>query len=300
MKNTLIDKNSVKSGNYATRACNGAGSNQPFKRVSRGFKHRGSSEVIIPTPKNAMDHILPFFREEDLIDQDLSVQVSLEMKFQGKHLVQYTAFAKHRRQTAINICQQDIAAGIFCVLTESDTHLTVWREQPLESQKVSVKTIPALQPQLSESQPSYPKGKRISSKIEEFESVHGISLPITAVNHLAADPASQTLKTTVEPIDTSSQSAALQHKPALAAAKTKTSYTSPTPRSVFLTRFNQELTQHIGPIADYLINKLLAKRPNIQPQQMIEAIVAEIPDPKEARNIQKSLERFTHKLIETM
>ena len=71
-------------------------------------------------------------------------------------------------------------------------------------------------------------------------------------------------------------------------------------RSAFLALLNQELAQHIGPIADYLLNELLSKRPNIGPQQMIEAIVAEIPDPKAAQNFQKSLERLTHTYTETM
>ena len=199
-----------------------------------------------------MSHFIPFFKEEELIGQ-----ASLEMKFQDKHLVRCLTFAKHCLRKAINICQQDIAAGIYCILTESDTHFAIWREQPSESQKGGVEATPKLQPQLNNPQMSRSKEEEISSQIEAFELVYAASPPVTDVNYS-------------------------------------------TPRSAFLALFNQELTQHIGPLADYLINKLLAERPNINPQQMIEAIVAEIPDPKESQNIQKSLEYLTHELTEIM
>ena len=248
-----------------------------------------------------MGHFLPFFKEEDLIDHNLSVQAGLEMKFQDKHLVRCLAFAKHRRRLAINICQKDIAAGIFCVLTESDTHFTIWREQPSENQTVRVETTPTLQPRLNQSHPPPPtKAKRISSQIEEVESVYLASPAVTATHYLATDLTPHTIETTVELMDTSSQAITLQHKSTLTAARTETFDIVSTPRSAFLSLLNQELTQHIGPMADYLINVLLAERPNIKPQQMIEAIVAEISDPNEAQIIQKSLERVTDNFLETM
>ncbi|MCG8365842.1 MAG: hypothetical protein MJA27_21225 [Pseudanabaenales cyanobacterium] len=196
-----------------------------------------------------MSHFIPFFKEEELIGQ-----ASLEMKFQDKHLVRCLTFAKHCLRKAINICQQDIAAGIYCILTESDTHFAIWREQPSESQKGGVEATPKLQPQLNNPQMSRSKEEEISSQIEAFELVYAASPPVTDVNYS-------------------------------------------TPRSAFLALFNQELAQHIGPRADYLINKLLAERPNLQPQQMVEAIVAEISDPKESQNIQKSLEHLTRRVI---
>lgn len=255
-----------------------------------------------------MRQFLPFFKEEEFIDQELSVQAGLEMKFQDKRLVRCLAFAKHRRQVAINICQKDIAAGIFCVLTESDTHFTIWREQLSEGQKVDIKTSSKLKPQLNKSQPSLPKEKRISSQINEFDLIDVTSSPRATINHSAADPGFQILETTVQPInDKTSHTQVLRHKPAFTVAKTKPpkfkttpSNIGPSPRSAFLARFNQELTQHVGPIADYLINELLAKRPNIEPQQMIEAIVAEIPDPTAAQKVQASLERLIYKFTETM
>ena len=199
-----------------------------------------------------MSYFIPFFQEEELIGQ-----ASLEIMFQDKHLVRCLTFAKHCLRKAINICQKDIAAGIFCVLTESDTHFSIWRERLSKSQKVRVEATPKLQPQFNKPQMSRSKEEEISSQIEAFELVYAASPPVTDVNYS-------------------------------------------TPRSTFLALFNQELAQHIGPLADYLINKLLAERPNINPQQMIEAIVAEIPDPKESQNIQNSLEYLTHDFTEMM
>ena len=201
-----------------------------------------------------MSYFIPFLQEENLVGS-----TGLEMIFQDKHLVRYLTFAKHLLQKAINICQKDIAAGIFCLLMESDAHFVIWREQPSQRQKVQLEETPKL------------------------------------------------IETMVETPHTCYQSDALQHKSTPAVANTKTSNSKTktfnidsTTRSVFLALFNQELAQHIGPRADYLLNKLLAERPTICPQQMIQAIIAEIPDPKKSQNIQKSLERLTHNFTEMM
>ena len=53
-------------------------------------------------------------------------------------------------------------------------------------------------------------------------------------------------------------------------------------------------------MADFLINDLLAKRPNILPQQLIEEIVAEVPDSNKVESIQKSLEYLIHQLQEIL
>nr|MDJ0707326.1 hypothetical protein [Leptolyngbyaceae cyanobacterium MO_188.B28] len=141
--------------------------------------------------------------------------------------------------------------------------------------------------------------KDISSHIEVLESLYEGSLPLSEGNHTAETP--QILATQVLAADSCVQSKVLNHKPALVAAKntpsrtpSKTFKTFSTPRSAFLARLNLELTQHIGSKADYLINKLLSERPNIEPQQMIEAIAAEIPHMDESENILASLNRLNY------
>lgn len=54
MKNIIIDKKSVGSGNCETRSLNGAGGNQPFKRASRSFRHGEPSEVVVSTPNGSI------------------------------------------------------------------------------------------------------------------------------------------------------------------------------------------------------------------------------------------------------
>ena len=185
-----------------------------------------------------MRHTLPFFKEEELIVHDQTVRAGLEMKFQNKQLVPCLAFAKHHRKLAIEICQKDIAAGIFCVLTEGDNHLSIWREQIKLNQETAVETVPALEPQFNSTEPLHSNGKSRTQSAN-------------------------------------------------------------TPSPELITLFTQELTQHIGPMADYVVKELLANRPNMPPQQLIQEIVAEIADPEEAQRIQKSLERLTHQFIYT-
>ena len=244
-----------------------------------------------------MNHFIPFFKEEELIGIG---QASLEIKFQDKQLIRYLTFAKPHVRKAINICQQDIAAGVFCLLTEGDTHFAIWREQPSKGKTFSVKVTPKVQPKLNKLQLSRQKEKELSSQVEALEFVFAAFPPVSDVNYVAET--SQIIEINeVSAIDSSFSSEALPHQKTLAPAKTNTSInkikisnTYSTSRSTFLSRLNLELTQHIGSKADYLINKLLAERPNIQPQEMIEAIAAELPNPKESKNIQKNLERLAH------
>ena len=83
-----------------------------------------------------MSYFIPFFQEAELIDRDALEEDNLETVFQNKHLIRSLTFAKSHLRRAINICQKDIAAGVFCVLTESDACFAIWRENPSEKQEV--------------------------------------------------------------------------------------------------------------------------------------------------------------------
>ena len=80
-----------------------------------------------------MSNFIPFFQEAELIDPNLFGPDRLEMVFQNKRLVRCLTFAKHHLRKAINTCQMDIASGIFCVLTESDTGFAIWRQESARS-----------------------------------------------------------------------------------------------------------------------------------------------------------------------
>ncbi len=59
--------------------------------------------------------------------------------------------------------------------------------------------------------------------------------------------------------------------------------------SGFLNRCQQELALCIGPFACFLIEDTLAEQPQIAPQQLIEVLAAEIPNPEQAKQFKDNL-----------
>ena len=70
---------------------------------------------------------------------------------------------------------------------------------------------------------------------------------------------------------------------------------SPKPETVsslnpgFLNCCQQELARCIGPFARFLIEDTLAEQPQIAPQQLIEVLAAEIPNPEQAKQFKDNL-----------
>ena len=58
----------------------------------------------------------------------------------------------------------------------------------------------------------------------------------------------------------------------------------------FLSRCRQTLTRCIGPMANYLVDDALADFPNLSPQDLVDRIAAEIPDPKKAEVFRKQMQ----------
>ncbi|MDJ0702442.1 MAG: hypothetical protein QNJ46_04100 [Leptolyngbyaceae cyanobacterium MO_188.B28] len=256
-----------------------------------------------------MSYFIPFFQEEEIIDSNLFGRDSQEVIFQNKRLVRCLTFAKNHIRKAINICQTDIASGIFCVLTESDASFTIWRQdssmnpETSEKEEVHDEAMAELHHQLNESQLSDSQEEAIQLPIAGFELIYESSSSVTDEHDLAA--AFQALEATADPIETVFQVETSQHQPVFSSfsenpaefeLKLLDSDLYSTPRSAFLALVNQELSQHIGSKADYLINKLLAEQPDIQPQKMLEAIAAEISDSEQSQNIQETLDRLTHEV----
>jgi serine/threonine-protein kinase len=59
--------------------------------------------------------------------------------------------------------------------------------------------------------------------------------------------------------------------------------------SAFIKRCEQELTRCIGPMASSIVDETLAKYPEISLQQLVEALVAEIPNPQKAMEFRQHL-----------
>jgi serine/threonine-protein kinase len=61
----------------------------------------------------------------------------------------------------------------------------------------------------------------------------------------------------------------------------------------FLSACQQELARCIGPIASIVIQTVTAREPNATAKQLVETLVSQIPDPKEAEEFIRRLSRFT-------
>ena len=58
----------------------------------------------------------------------------------------------------------------------------------------------------------------------------------------------------------------------------------------FLERCRQELADCIGPIASLILEDTLVQHPNLEPQQLVEALAAEIPNPQRAKDFRNRIE----------
>ena len=72
------------------------------------------------------------FMVEELEAQGIYQQCASEFWFQGKLLVVSLSLAKSLRQDAIDICQEKLDAGKFCILVEYSAHFTVWEEKSIK------------------------------------------------------------------------------------------------------------------------------------------------------------------------
>jgi serine/threonine-protein kinase len=57
----------------------------------------------------------------------------------------------------------------------------------------------------------------------------------------------------------------------------------------FVERCCTELARCIGPMADYIVEDILAQTPHLKPEQLVQAIAAEIPNRKQAEEFQQKL-----------
>ncbi|MHC5826989.1 MAG: serine/threonine protein kinase, partial [Nostoc sp.] len=63
----------------------------------------------------------------------------------------------------------------------------------------------------------------------------------------------------------------------------------PSLKPAFIKRCQQQLAYHIGPMANLIIEEILAQNPDILPDQFVELITREIPDFQAAFEFKKSL-----------
>jgi serine/threonine-protein kinase len=66
--------------------------------------------------------------------------------------------------------------------------------------------------------------------------------------------------------------------------------TIPQLNSAFIKRCQQELARCIGPMASCILDETLAECPEISPQQLVETLAAEIPNPQKVQEFKKRVE----------
>ncbi len=78
-------------------------------------------------------------------------------------------------------------------------------------------------------------------------------------------------------------------RPEVAFKPHKTAEKSARVNSQFLDHCRQELARCIGPLADCIIEDILADSPDLTPQQLVEALAAEIPDSRRSQDFVHSI-----------
>ncbi len=119
-----------------------------------------------------------------------------------------------------------------------------------------------------------------------------------------AQPANATQDLSASSETTNIELTPIQSLPALSADEQSpvetVSIPSPEPETVsslnpeFLKLCQQELARCIGPFARFLIEDTLAEHPQIAPQQLVEVLAAEIPNPEQAKQFNRNVGRSPH------
>ena len=246
---------------------------------------------------------------EDLEAQGVLYQGASEFTFHEKVMVSSLAFSIRLLQTAIDLCQQELDSGHFCLLVKKFNYITVWKEKQVEeSEKTDSSEIaptliqpapnakPAIvnEPELSiakqrseDPSPKFsaePKSHPLaSSSFEENYSSYTLSNSLTLAQEndaMATPPQLANTGKTYQPI-----------KPA---KPLKHPITFPSPNTLapnveqpaeqpakldptFIEHCQQALAYCIGPIAPLIIEEVLANNPPSSPNQMIDSLAQENP-----------------------
>lgn len=105
-----------------------------FIVIVKEVKVNGSSPIHQPQTSQGLN-VAPIeigqliFQAEELKAQGILNQITSEMVFQGKLLVEGLSFSKRFRQKAIDLCQAELDTGKFCLLVEHSDHVTIWQEK---------------------------------------------------------------------------------------------------------------------------------------------------------------------------
>jgi predicted component of type VI protein secretion system len=105
-----------------------------FILLVKEVKVNGSSPIQPPQPSQelnvaSIEIAQVIFQAEELKAQGILNQITSELVFRGKLLVEGLSFSKRFRQKAIDLCQAELDTGKLCLLVEHSDHVTIWQEK---------------------------------------------------------------------------------------------------------------------------------------------------------------------------
>lgn len=126
---------------------------------------------------------------------------------------------------------------------------------------------------------------------------HPHATPAELIDELALeipDPAqAHTFRANLAAVLPASPSFSVASPPSASPHRSSTTRSTPAPTSLspeYVSRCQQALTRCIGPVASLILDELLMHHAQMTPQQLVEAIVAEIPDLQQAQAFRKLME----------
>lgn len=100
---------------------------------------------------------MTFIKIEDLKARGVQKINSFELLYQGKIFVKSLSLSKRLQDVAINIEQEEIAAGRSCLIIESDFEWIVWKQLPEQKESNTLSEITQAEIAKKESPPEFAK-----------------------------------------------------------------------------------------------------------------------------------------------
>ncbi|MCG8362554.1 MAG: hypothetical protein MJA27_04370, partial [Pseudanabaenales cyanobacterium] len=233
------------------------------------------------------------------------------------------AFSMRLLQTAKNLCQQELDAGNFCLLVKKFNYITVWKEKQLEhpeksdlsaiapsltQQSQKAKPVPLKDPELliaeqlaQASPPKFPAKPSPPPAVKQRSEDSNSTLTTSKTHAVPKRTAlAQENGPKAKPIELANGKRTDQSIPSSKSLK-KTSSIPPPATSppkveqpadldpIFLEHCEQALAYCIGPIASFIVEEVFAKNPPSSPNQLIDSLAKEIPNPQAAHEFRNRL-----------
>ena len=251
------------------------------------------------------EEVLQTYRE---YQQNLQLyeQAFVELIERDRPLGDVTRIELNQLQQVFGLTDEDVAS-IEAILASPKAEPVKQLEQQLEKPLNSPETLPKPQSEVKKPQQSTENNERLVSQPAQMRVVAPEPPPVAEIprkltedqERLASQPTEMRV-VAPEPspkAKTPQQSTEDQERFVSQPAQMVVVTSEPLPAAEtstaldpeFLERCRRELTRHIGPVAGFVLKQTLTQYPQIVPQQMVEVLAAEIPDPQEVQEFKENL-----------